>query len=248
MPTLYVVGTPIGNLQDMTPRAIDTLRRVALIAAEDTRVTKKLLTVFDIDTPLTACHQHNEDTKGAYLAIPGCCASISALSVSGFDTREFAFYGFLPREKKDLREKLLQMARQVPIAAVHESPFRVVELVEVVCDTLPGCRISASCDLTKLHEKTIRGDAADVLRQLRENPKAEKGEYCLILDFHDVRLPEEKSPAADVSLEARLIDEMVRNGLTLRDAQSELVLEGEKKNAVKAAALRLKKLFEEDDA
>ena len=182
------------------------------------------------------------------LAIPGCCASISALSVSGFDTREFAFYGFLPREKKDLREKLLQMARQVPIAAVHESPFRVVELVEVVCDTLPGCRISASCDLTKLHEKTIRGDAADVLRQLRENPKAEKGEYCLILDFHDVRLPEEKSPAADVSLEARLIDEMVRNGLTLRDAQSELVLDGEKKNAVKAAALRLKKLFEEDDA
>ena len=278
MPTLYVVGTPIGNLQDMTPRAIDTLRRVALIAAEDTRVTKKLLTVFDIDTPLTACHQHNEDTKGTYLAdkmlsdnidialttdagtpcisdpgyalvkacvdrgievlaIPGCCASISALSVSGFDTREFAFYGFLPREKKDLREKLLQMARQVPIAAVHESPFRVVELVEVVCDTLPGCRISASCDLTKLHEKTIRGDAADVLRQLRENPKAEKGEYCLILDFHDVRLPEEKSPAADVSLEARLIDEMVRNGLTLRDAQSELVLDGEKKNAVKAAAL-----------
>ena len=96
------------------------------------------------------------------LAIPGCCASISALSVSGFDTREFAFYGFLPREKKDLREKLLQMAHQVPIAAVHESPFRVVELVEVVCDTLPGCRISASCDLTKLHEKTIRGDAADV--------------------------------------------------------------------------------------
>ena len=87
-----------------------------------------------------------------------------------------------------------------------------------------------------------------MLRQLRENPKAEKGEYCLILDFHDVRLPEEKSPEADVSLEARLIDEMVRNGLTLRDAQSELVLEGEKKNAVKAAALRLKKLFEEDDA
>ena len=140
------------------------------------------------------------------------------------------------------------MARQVPIAAVHESPFLVVELGEVVCDTLPGCRISASCDLTKLHEKTIRGDAADVLRQLRENPKAEKGEYCLILDFHDVRLPEEKSPEADVCLEARLIDEMVRNGLTLRDAQSELVLEGEKKNAVKAAALRLKKLFEEDDA
>lgn len=288
MPTLYVVGTPIGNLGDMTPRAIDTLRKVALIAAEDTRVTKKLLTVFDIDTPLTACHQHNEDTKGAHLAdkmlaenidmalttdagtpcisdpgyalvkacvargievlaIPGCCASIAALSVSGMDTREFAFYGFLPREKKDLREKLLHMARQTPIAAVHESPFRVLELVETICETLPECRVSASCDLTKLHEKTIRGTATEVMTQLKENPKAEKGEYCLILDFHDVHLPAEKAPAMEVSLEARLIDEMVRNGLTLRDAQSELMLDGEKKNAVKAAALRLKKLFEEDE-
>lgn len=288
MPTLYVVGTPIGNLNDMTPRAIETLRKVQLIAAEDTRVTKKLLTVFDIDTPLTACHQHNEDTKGAYLAdkmiaeqidialttdagtpcisdpgyalvkacvergievlaIPGCCASISALSVSGFDTREFAFYGFLPREKKDLREKLQQMARQVKVAAVHESPFRVVELVETISETLPGCRVSASCDLTKLHEKTIRGTAEEVLQQLRDNPKAEKGEYCLILDMHEVMLPEEKAPVADVTLEARLIDAMVRHDLSLRDAQSELVLDGEKKNAVKAAALRLKKLFAEDE-
>lgn len=288
MPTLYVVGTPIGNLNDMTPRAIETLRKVQLIAAEDTRVTKKLLTVFDIDTPLTACHQHNEETKGAYLAdkmveeqidialttdagtpcisdpgyalvkacvergievlaIPGCCASISALSVSGFDTREFAFYGFLPREKKDLREKLLHMARQVKVAAVHESPFRVVELVETICDTLPGCHVSASCDLTKLHEKTIRGTAEEVLQMLRDNPKAEKGEYCLILDMHAVTLPEEKAPVADVSLEARLIDAMVQHDLSLRDAQSELVLDGEKKNAVKAAALRLKKLFAEDE-
>lgn len=288
MPTLYVVGTPIGNLNDMTPRAIETLRKVQLIAAEDTRVTKKLLTVFDIDTPLTACHQHNEDTKGAYLAdkmvaeqidialttdagtpcisdpgyalvkacvergievlaIPGCCASISALSVSGFDTREFAFYGFLPREKKDLREKLQQMARQVKVAAVHESPFRVVELVETISETLPGCRVSASCDLTKLHEKTIRGTAEEVLQLLRDNPKAEKGEYCLILDTHEVTLPEEKAPVADVTLEARLIDAMVRHDLSLRDAQSELVLDGEKKNAVKAAALRLKKLFAEDE-
>ncbi len=288
MPTLYVVGTPIGNLNDMTPRAIETLRKVQLIAAEDTRVTKKLLTVFDIDTPLTACHQHNEDTKGAYLAdkmvaeqidialttdagtpcisdpgyalvkacvergievlaIPGCCASISALSVSGFDTREFAFYGFLPREKKDLREKLQQMARQVKVAAVHESPFRVVELVETISETLPGCRVSASCDLTKLHEKTIRGTAEEVLQLLRDNPKAEKGEYCLILDMHEVTLPEEKAPVADVTLEARLIDAMVQHDLSLRDAQSELVLDGEKKNAVKAAALRLKKLFAEDE-
>ncbi len=284
MPTLYVVATPIGNLQDMTPRAVETLRSAALIAAEDTRVTKKLLNVFQLDTPLTACHQHNEEGKGAWLAdrmlaenidvalttdagtpcisdpgyglvkacvergievipVPGCCAAVSALSVSGFDTREFAFYGFLPREKKDLREKLLSMARQTKVAAVHESPYRVTELTEVIAETLPQTRISASCDLTKLHEKTIRGTAGEVLAMLKANPKTEKGEYCLILDFHDVVLPEEKAPAAEVSLEARLVELMLNEELSLRDAQSELALQGEKKNAVKAAALRLKKLF-----
>lgn len=287
MPTLYVVATPIGNLQDMTPRAIETLRNVALIAAEDTRVTKKLLNVFEIDTPLTACHQHNEEGKGAWLAdkmlaenidvavttdagtpcisdpgyglvkacvergievipVPGCCASVSALSVSGFDTREFAFYGFLPREKKDLKEKLLSMARGVAVAAVHESPYRVTELVEVIADILPDTHISCSCDLTKLHEKTIRGTAGEVLQMLKDNPKTEKGEYCLILDFHGVTLPEEKAPAVEVSLEAQLVEQLLE-GLDLRDAQNELVLRGAKKNAVKQAALRLKKLFTEDE-
>ncbi|MDD6051352.1 MAG: 16S rRNA (cytidine(1402)-2'-O)-methyltransferase [Clostridiales bacterium] len=287
MPTLYVVATPIGNLSDMTQRAIDTLKNVALIAAEDTRVTKKLLSVFSIDTPTTSCHQHNEDAKGTWLAermlsegidvaittdagtpcisdpgyglvkacvergievipVPGCCASVSALSVSGFDTREFAFYGFLPREKKALREKLLSMARGVEVAAVHESPYRVIELVEMIADTLPDTRISCSCDLTKLHEKTIRGTAGEVLSMLRANPKAEKGEYCLILDFHGVKLPEEPSRAAEVSLEAQLVEQLLQ-GLDLRDAQSELVLQGQKKNAVKQAALRLKRLLTEDE-
>ena len=287
MPTLYVVATPIGNLQDMSPRAIDTLRSVSLIAAEDTRVTMKLLHVFDISTPLTACHQHNEDHKGAWLAdkmlaenidvalttdagtpcisdpgyglvkaavergievipVPGCCAAVSALSVSGFDTREFAFYGFLPREKKDLREKLLSMAKQCAVAAVHESPYRVTELVEVIAQTLPGARISASCDLTKLHEKTIRGTAEEVLAELRANPKTEKGEYCLILDFHEVLLTEEKATAAEISLEAQLVELLLENP-DLRAAQAELTARGAKKNAVKAAALRLKRLFEEDE-
>lgn len=286
MPTLYVVATPIGNLDDMSPRAIQTLKSVGLIAAEDTRVTMKLCQVFDIHTPLTSCHQHNEDSKGEWLAekmlaenidiaittdagtpcvsdpgyglvkaavtrgievlpVPGCCAAVSALSVSGFDTREWAFWGFLPREKKDLREKLLAIARQCPVGVVHESPYRVIELVEAIAAALPGVQVSASCDLTKLHEKTIRGTADEVLAALKANPKAEKGEYCLVLDFHGVQLPEEEKPAADVSLEARMTD-LLLEGLSLRDAQSELVLQGEKKNAVKAAALRLKKLLTEE--
>ncbi len=287
MPTLYVVGTPIGNLGDMTPRAVEALRSVALIAAEDTRVTRKLTNHFGIDTPLTSCHQHNEADKGEALAqrmleegidlalttdagtpcisdpgyglvqaavkrgipvvaIPGCCAAVCALSISGMDTREFAFYGFLPREKKALREKLLAMAAGVPVAVVHESPFRVIELMETVAETLPGTMASVSCDLTKLHELTLRGSAAEVLAALRANPKTEKGEYCLVLDFHGVELPSAPAPAAEVSLEARLVEAMLQ-GNELRQAQAVLVEAGEKKNAVKAAALRLKKLLQGEE-
>lgn len=287
MPTLYVVGTPIGNLGDMTPRAVEVLRSVALIAAEDTRVTRKLTNHFGIDTPLTSCHQHNEADKGEALAermleedidlalttdagtpcisdpgyglvqaavkrgipvvaIPGCCAAVCALSISGMDTREFAFYGFLPREKKALREKLLAMAAGVPVAVAHESPFRVIELMETVAETLPGTMASVSCDLTKLHELTLRGSAAEVLAALRANPKTEKGEYCLVLDFHGVELPSAPAPAAEVSLEARLVEAMLQ-GNELRQAQAVLVEAGEKKNAVKAAALRLKKLLQGEE-
>ena len=287
MPTLDVVGTPIGNLGDMTPRAVEVLRSVALIAAEDTRVTRKLTNHFGIDTPLTSCHQHNEADKGEALAqrmleegidlalttdagtpcisdpgyglvqaavkrgipvvaIPGCCAAVCALSISGMDTREFAFYGFLPREKKALREKLLAMAAGVPVAVVHESPFRVIELMETVAETLPGTMASVSCDLTKLHELTLRGSAAEVLAALRANPKTEKGEYCLVLDFHGVELPSAPAPAAEVSLEARLVEAMLQ-GNELREAQAVLVEAGEKKNAVKAAALRLKKLLQGEE-
>ena len=285
MARLYVVATPIGNLQDWSPRAVETLRNADLIAAEDTRVTGKLCQIHGIRTALTSCHQHNEGTKGEYLAekmlaedltvalttdagtpcisdpgyalvracaergievqpVPGCCAAIAALSVSGFDTREFAFYGFLPREKKDLREKLRSIARESRIAVVHESPFRVTELVETITEELSGCRISASCDLTKMHEKTLRGPAEEILRMLRENPKTEKGEYCLVLDLHGTEKPAEEAPPAEITLEARLIEEIFSGGMSLRDAQNELVLKGEKKNAVKQAALNLKKLFE----
>ena len=286
MPKLYVVATPIGNLQDLTPRAIEVMRSVPLIAAEDTRVTMKLCQVYDIRTPLTSCHRHNEEQKGEWLAekmeaeqidlalvtdagtpcvsdpgwalvqaciqrgfavipVPGCCAAIAALSVCGFDTREFAFYGFLPREKKELREKLVEIARRGPIAVVHESPFRVTELLETITEVLPGALVSASCDLTKLHERTDRGTAAEVLRALRANPKAGKGEYCLVLDLHGATLPEPEAPAAEQTLEAQLTERMIR-GLSLREAQEALCAAGARKNAVKAAALALKRLWTEE--
>lgn len=285
MAKLFVVATPIGNLGDFSPRGVETLREADLIAAEDTRVTAKLCQVHGIHTPLTSCHQHNEGTKGTYLAekmlaenltvalttdagtpcvsdpgyalvkacaergievqpVPGCCAGIAALSISGFDSREFSFYGFPPREKKDLREKLREIAEKSRVAILHESPFRVTELVETIGEELPEARLSVSCDLTKMHEKTLRGSPEEVLAELKDNPRTEKGEYCLVLDLRDV--PEKQTaeePAGAVSIEAKLVEKMIREGLTLRDAQNELILAGEKKNAVKQAALNLKKLF-----
>ena len=285
MPRLYVVATPIGNLSDMTPRAIETLRSVSLIAAEDTRVTRALLNHFGIDTPTISNHQHNEAHRASpliermleenidvavvtdagtpcisdpgsvlareaaaagieVLAVPGPTAMASALSVSGFDTREFAFYGFLPRGKKELREKLLAMKKSgVPVGVVHESPHRVIDLVEAVADTLPGCMVSASCDLTKLHEKTIRGTADEVLAMLRANEKAEKGEYCLVLDMSGVQA-EEDEPASSASLEAQLFEELLC-GNDLRQAVDALMERGMKRNELYRAKMNVQRFLDD---
>lgn len=285
MATLYVVATPIGNLGDMTPRAIETLKGVSLIAAEDTRVTQKLLNTFGIHTPLTSCHEHNERSKAVQivekmlaedidvavttdagtpcisdpgsiltaeavkagievLAVPGPTAMASALSVSGFDMTEFTFYGFLPRQKNELKEKLLDMARHSKLAVVHESPHRVADLLAVVKAVLPHTLVSASCDLTKKYEKTVRGTVTEVLADIENNPKAEKGEYCIVLAWAQEDIPKPEAPPSELSLEAQLFDGLVR-GLSLRDAMDELIAGGERKNAVKAAGLNVKKRMAE---
>ena len=286
MATLYVVATPIGNLQDLSPRAVETLKNAGLIIAEDTRVTMKLCQVFGFHAPLVSCHRHNEDSKADMLAekiaadnldaalvtdagtpcisdpgnevvraciekgipvlpIPGCCAGIAAVSVSGTDAREFAFYGFLPREKKNLKAKLKEIAAGIPVAILHESPFRITELTECIAETLPDARMTVCCDLTKIHEKTIYGNPEEVLRQLKSNEKTEKGEYCVVLNLHGI--PQEK-PVQETnpsSLEAQLIEKM-KQGMTLREAQESLTAAGEKKNVVKQAAFLLKKLFSKE--
>ena len=284
MPTLYVVATPIGNLGDMTPRAIETLKSVSLIAAEDTRVTQKLLNAFDIHTPLTSCHEHNERGKAAQivermltegidvavttdagtpcisdpgsiltaeaikagievLAVPGPTAMASALSVSGLDVTEFTFFGFLPRQKNELKEKLLDMARRSKVGVVHESPHRIVDLLQVVQEVLPNTLVSASCDLTKKYEKTIRGTVSSVLADLEANPKAEKGEYCIAFQWAAEDIPQPEAARSELSLEAQLFDGLVR-GLSMREAVDELVARGERKNAVKAASLNVKNMME----
>ena len=278
------MATPIGNLSDFSPRAIETLKNVALIAAEDTRVTRKLTMHFGIGTPLISCHQHNERSRGpeivekmlvenidvavvtdagtpaisdpgteivkaaiaagvTVLAVPGPSAFAAAVSVSGFDFSSFAFYGFLPRQAGELRDKLKDIGRKSEGAVFHESPHRIKALVAAIGEALPGALLSVSCDLTKLHELTLRGTPEEILNALEANEKSEKGEYCVVADLRGVTLPDEK-PMVQASLEARLFDLML-NGASLRDAAAALTAQGEKKNAVYAASLRVKAKLEE---
>ena len=131
----------------------------------------------------------------------------------------------------------------VPVAVVHESPHRVIDLVEEIARTLPGCRVSASCDLTKLYEKTIRGDAQDVLAMLRANEKAEKGEYCLVLDMSGVTIDEEE-PLPQVSLEAQLFEELLC-GSDRRAAGERLMERGAKRNEVYRARTNVQRFLED---
>ena len=283
---LYVVATPIGNLGDMSPRAVEVLKSVALIAAEDTRMTMKLTQRFGIETPLTSCHRHNEQGKAEgivrrmleegidvavvtdagtpaisdpgtilvrqaaeagieVVAVPGPSAMAAAMSVSGIDVTEFTFLGFLPREKKDLQVALRSAAQRTQAGIVHESPYRVLDFMRVLADTLPQAYVSVSCDLSKLHELTLRGPVADVLARMQANEKTEKGEYCIVIDFRAVPREEPKAEST-LCLEARLLD-LLLQGADMRDASRRLVEEGEKKNAVYAAALRLKGMLREEE-
>lgn len=283
---LYVVATPIGNLGDMSPRAVEVLKSVALIAAEDTRMTMKLTQRFGIETPLTSCHRHNEQGKAEgivrrmleegidvavvtdagtpaisdpgtilvrqvaeagieVVAVPGPSAMAAAMSVSGIDVTEFTFLGFLPREKKDLQAALRSAAQRTQAGIVHESPYRVLDFMRVLADTLPQAYVSVSCDLSKLHELTLRGPVADVLARMQANEKTEKGEYCIVIDFRAVPREEPKAEST-LCLEARLLD-LLLQGADMRDASRRLVEEGEKKNAVYAAALRLKGMLREEE-
>ncbi|MBO7662520.1 MAG: 16S rRNA (cytidine(1402)-2'-O)-methyltransferase [Clostridia bacterium] len=285
MSRLYVVATPIGNLEDLSPRAVGVLRSADLILAEDTRVTMKLCQVFDFHAPLISCHRHNEGFKARSLAeriftedltaalvtdagtpcisdpgnevvsacveagvsvtpVPGCCAGIAAVSISGFDAREFAFYGFLPRERKALKEKLSALSAGPRVAVLHESPHRIIHLTEAVQEVFPDCRMTVCCDLTKKFEQTIYGKPESILERLRSNEKTEKGEYCVVLELPEKAGGKEEEAEKESSPEAKLIEKM-KEGYSLREAQELLCTAGEKKNAVKQAALTLKKLFEQ---
>ena len=283
---LYIVATPIGNSKDMSPRGIQILTDVDIIAAEDTRRSMVLLNLLGIRNKLVSNHKFNEYGKAKYfigeilagksvavitdagtpcisdpgneliraavganipvIGVPGCCAAVTALSVSGFDLSSFLFYGFFPREKAERRRLLEQIRRaDTRTFAFYESPKRIMDLLDFLIEAGAGCRLCLCNDLSKLHERSYRGTPAEVKELLLEKGSWDKGEYALVLEVSE----EYRFTKAEhtVTAEAMLVDAMLQRELTLKDAVAAVLADENNsysKNELKAASLRLKRLFE----
>ena len=223
---LYLVATPIGNLEDITFRAIKVLQEADIIAAEDTRHTLKLLNHYEISKLLISYHRHNEDVKTEVLInkllegknialvtdagtpgisdpgeeivkkaiendieiipIPGACALINALIASGLNTREFAFYGFLPLNKNN-REKIKKEDKTV---ILYEAPHKLIKTLEDIQRNMGNINCVIARELTKIHEEFTRGDINSILEEIKRK-EAIKGEYILLLDLNNNILEED---------------------------------------------------------
>ena len=219
MAKLYLVPTPIGNLDDMTFRAIKVLKEVDVILAEDTRNSGKLLKHFDINTPMQSHHMHNEHKtvegvvqqikNGKTIALisdagtpaisdpgflltrscvevgievdclPGATAFVPALVNSGFPNDKFVFEGFLP-VKKGRQTRLQLLAEESRTVIFYESPHKLVKTLGQFVEYFGADRpVSVSREITKLHEETVRGTAAEVLEHYQNKPP--KGEIVVIV-------------------------------------------------------------------
>ena len=217
---LYLIATPIGNLKDITYRAVEILKEVDVIAAEDTRHSLKLLNYLEISKPIISYHRHNEDTKTTELIkilqegksiglitdagtpgisdpgeevvkeaikeqievipIPGACALINALIASGLGTKEFTFYGFLPLDKKLRNEKFEDIQKQNKTIVFYEAPHRLIKTLHEMEQRLGNIEVVLAKELTKIHEKFIRGTIEKVLETLEDV----KGEYIILFENH----------------------------------------------------------------
>ena len=219
--TLYLVATPIGNLADLSERAIKVLSEVDFIAAEDTRNTGHLLSYLHIQKPLVSYHEHNKRERGESIcdrlqagescalvtdagtpaisdpgedlvalcaargitvtSIPGCCAGITALTLSGLPTGRFCFEGFLSVNKSDRRKHLDSLKGEARTMIFHEAPHKLKtalsDLREAFGDTR---RISLCRELTKLNEEVLRMTLSEAVAYYEEN--APRGEYVLVVE------------------------------------------------------------------
>lgn len=172
----------------------------------------------------------------------GPCAAVTAISASGFNAREYAFVGFLPREKKPLREKLRSLrGTGIPVVAAYESPHRVRDLIAEFGSLYPSCPVLAACDLTKKFELLLRGLPAEIVAALDANPKADKGEYTVVFDFSS--LPAQESPVATEKSAAEWMLSALLGGASMEEAARQ-AQEHCPRNEVYRARLRVREMLE----
>ena len=270
---LYLVPTPIGNLGDISLRARQTLENADFIAAEDTRVSLKLLNHLEIKKPLVSYYEHNKTFKGSRIverilagetcalvsdagspaisdpgedlvkecaaagitvcAIPGPCAAITALSISGQSTGRFCFEGFLSMSKKSRREHLSSLRAEKRTMIFYEAPHKLMNTLEDMVEVFGAERPVSFCrELTKLHEEVIRTTLGEAIVHFTETPP--KGEFVLVV----AGAPEEAKEIPTATDAAGRVNALISQGLSRKDAIKQTAQElGLPKNAVYAAAL-----------
>lgn len=220
--TLYIVATPIGNLGDISQRAIEILQHVQLIAAEDTRHSRSLLMQYSIATPMQACHEHNEQqlapalidrllsgddialisdagtplmsdpgyrlVKAAHEAgvkvspIPGACAAIAALSVSGLPTDRFLFIGFPPHKQTARQHFFEQLQQHTETLVFYESSHRVLASLQDMCAMFGEQREAVMArEVTKTFETIRRSTLSGLCEWVAQDPNQQKGEFVILL-------------------------------------------------------------------
>jgi 16S rRNA (cytidine1402-2'-O)-methyltransferase len=215
----YLVSTPIGNLRDVSLRAIEVLKSVDIVLAEDTRKAHTLFKRQGINTPLRSYHDHNKERvtpaiismlrrgaeaalvsnagtplisdPGYYLvkrlieegiaftAVPGPCAAVEALVVSGLPPDHFTFFGFLPRKRGERDIAIQEAGRSRGTSIFFESPFRLVKTLEAVAGLLRDREVVVARELTKVHEEVKRGTAAELAAYFTEI--GVKGEVTILI-------------------------------------------------------------------
>lgn len=270
---LYLVPTPIGNLGDISLRARQTLENADFIAAEDTRVSLKLLNHLEIKKPLVSYYEHNKTFKGGRIverilagetcalvsdagspaisdpgedlvkecaaagitvcAIPGPCAAITALSISGQSTGRFCFEGFLSMSKKSRREHLDCLRAEKRTMIFYEAPHKLMNTLEDMVEVFGAERPVSFCrELTKLHEEVLRTTLGQAIVHFTETPP--KGEFVLVV----AGAPEEAKEIPTATDAAGRVNALISQGLSRKDAIKQTAQElGLPKNAVYAAAL-----------
>jgi len=259
--SLYIVPTPIGNLEDITYRALKILREADVIAAEDTRNTKRLLNHFEINIPLISYHEHNKLGREEQLlerlregqlvavvsdagmpaisdpghelvhaaikenipaiVLPGANAAIAALVGSGIDPREFAFYGFLPRKKKDRAEELERLKNITSTLLFYESPHRLKETLQALYEGLGDRPAAIARELTKKFEEYVRGTLAELVQWSLENEP--RGEFCLVIEGNaNPEQPDEENWWEDLSITEHVEAFMEQQGISSKDAIKEV--------------------------